>query len=69
MTDVSRILEGMVRDLRAENAAQHEAIMCELRSLDHRVGALREWKAKAAGIAAAVSAMISAAAWAVQVMR
>lgn len=69
MDDVSRILEGMVRDLRAENSVQHEAIMCELRALDGRVGALREWKARAAGIAAAVSAVISAAAWVVQGIR
>jgi hypothetical protein len=59
----------MIRDLRTENAVQHEAIMCELRALDCRIGALREWKARAAGIAAAVSALVSAAAWAAQVWR
>lgn len=69
MTEVHRILEQMVRDLRTENAAQHEAILCEIRRIDDGIGGLREWKAKAAGIAAAVSALISVAAWATQNMR
>jgi len=60
---IHSFLEQAIRDLRAENSTQHRLILGEIQRIDCQVSSLKEWKAKTAGIAAAVSALISAAAW------
>jgi hypothetical protein len=62
--EVHTMLETMIRDLRRENADAHAEIMGVVRSMDRDVSSLREWRARIFGIAAAISATVSATAWA-----
>lgn len=62
--EIHAILTTMISDLRRENCEAHSEIMHRMNRLNGDVGQLREWRARIIGISAALSAMISATAWA-----
>jgi uncharacterized coiled-coil DUF342 family protein len=64
MQEIHTMLETMIRDLRKENNDAHSEIVGLIRSMDRDVSQLKEWRARILGVAAALSATISATAWA-----
>ncbi len=57
------ILEQMLLEFRKENRADHRYIHEELKVLAGQVVAMRLWRARVMGMAAAVAGIISAGAW------